>query len=84
VQIAPLKGKIKGQARRSMAPGLPERLLDVLLAAIDAEHQARAWIQESADAKRAAGDERGMTRRLNLLGLYRMAEGEVAAGRAAP
>ena len=38
---------------------------------------AVAWMQESVDLKRATGDQRGLARRLNLLGLYRFADGEV-------
>jgi predicted ATPase/transcriptional regulator with XRE-family HTH domain len=36
--------------------------------------------QQSVDARRAAGDERGLARRLNLLGIHAVANGEVTAG----
>ena len=38
--------------------------------------------QESADIKRAEGDERGVASRLSELGLYRICQGEIAAGQA--
>ena len=38
--------------------------------------------QESADIKRAEGDERGMAYRLSELGLYRICQGDIAAGEA--
>jgi hypothetical protein len=38
--------------------------------------------QESADIRRAEGDERGMASRLSELGLYRICQGEIPAGQA--
>ena len=42
---------------------------------------AVAWAQESADLKRAEGDERGMARRLNNLAGYQLGRGETDVAR---
>ena len=80
------EGRTRLEAALASARGaLRVRVLDAAawFAYLQGDYRAAvAWIQESADAKRAAGDEQGMARRLNLLGLYRMAQGELAAGRA--
>ena len=80
------EGRTHLEAALASARGaLRVRVLDAAawFAYLQGDYRAAvAWIQESADAKRAAGDEQGMARRLNLLGLYRMAQGELAAGRA--
>jgi len=43
--------------------------------------RAVAWTQESANLKRAEGDERGMAWRLNYLGAYHVASGETDVAR---
>ncbi len=80
------EGRTRLEAALASARGaLRVRVLDAAawFAYLQGDYRAAvAWIQESADAKHAAGDEQGMARRLNLLGLYRMAQGELTAGQA--